>query len=203
MKSLAVAATAFGLALTAVCPTGPASAAPQRFALDSEASSLSYIVRTKVFLLLDEDVVGRSHPSEGELVVEEARAAGWLVLPAASFRSGVSSRDKHIAEILDAKRFPTIRFDLDSLGGFDPGMASGQTTVTGRLRVRDRTVPIKFLATYRQADGRLDMEGDVAITFSVFGIDPPILGFIAKRSPDALVLRARLRGRAVESRVSR
>lgn len=199
MKLVAVLA-ALGLANAAA---GPAAAAPQRFLLDTGSSELSYDVRTKVFLLLDEDVVGLARPSEGELVVEEAKAAGWLVLPAASFRSGVGSRDKHIAEILDARRFPRIRFDLDALTGFDPAAASGQATVTGRLQVRDRTVPLKFPVTYRAGEGRIVLEGSAAVTFSAFGIAPPILGIIAKRAPDALVLRARLAGSAAETRAAR
>jgi polyisoprenoid-binding protein YceI len=185
-----------------LAPTA-AQASARRYLVDPEASLLGYHVRTKVFLLFDEDVSGQARPQDGELVVDGPRATGWVALRAGAFNSGIASRDRNVADILESPRFPLIRFDLDSLTGLGPGAPSGRGVAHGRLRVRDRSAPVTFPVDFSVTAGRFEMAGEFQSTFSAFGLAPPVLGMIAKRAPDALVLRARLLGREVVSRASR
>jgi polyisoprenoid-binding protein YceI len=188
----------------ALAPASAASAAPLRYAIEPDRSELGYRVQTKVFLLLDEGVAGQARPTDGLLVVGHDGVSGWVSLPAAQFRSGVASRDKNVSDILQSARFPTIRFELESLTGFAPDKAArGMATAAGRLRVRDRSVALRFPVEYRVEDGRLILTGDVQTTFSAFGLSPPVLGFIAKRSPDVLTLHAHLTGHEIQSTAAR
>lgn len=195
-SSSRLAAVLAGIALTWALP---AAAAPRRFAIDREASEVGYRVQTKVFLLLDEAVAGQARPSGGALILDGGSASGWLELPSADFRSGVASRDRNVAAILEASSHPTIRFDLDAAESLDPGVPGGRCTVSGRLRVRDRAVRLLFPATWRRAGDRVELAGEVQVAFSTFGLQAPVLGLIAKRAPDALLLHARIVGREVDT----
>ncbi|HEY9898148.1 MAG TPA: YceI family protein [Pantanalinema sp.] len=199
IQALGIACALFGL----FGPKGlPASAAPfeRRFAIE-EGSQVSYHVTAKIVGLIDDAIAGANRRVKGEIVlVAPNQATCWAQADASDFDSGLRVRDEHVAEILGVPRTPSIRFVLDRLEGFDAGREKGRVTATGTLSVRGRDHALRMPLDYQVSGDRVRIQGEAPLRFSDFGIEPPVVGLVFKRAPDALTIRVSLIAREVEAK---
>ncbi len=135
------------LALVAIAATSwPAAADPRRFAIQPEASELTFSATSR-FMNAD----GRFRQLTGEVIVDPndlATAKIALSIEAASIDTGIGLRDNHLrsADFFDVRRFPAITFE-----GLHVEGTGRYATVTGRLTLRGVTreiaVPIDVTLT--------------------------------------------------------
>src|SRR6185436_17856776 len=103
-------------------------------------------------------------------------ATGVLQVDAAGFRTGVDGRDRDLAQTIDARRFPQIRFTVEHV---EPsfGSLTDKTdvllTVKGVMLIRDVERPMTFLSRVRLRDDRLWVRGESILRMTDFGISPP------------------------------
>jgi len=175
-----------------VTMSGAAHAAPDRHFVVSDGSEVSYHVKAKIIGFLDELINGVNSQVRGEVVVTGGHPGGWAEADVSDFKSGIKSRDHHVAQILGFPRTPTVRFDLSQLLEFDPSQAAGKAVAVGTLTangtIRSLQVPLQY-----QLQGKvLRIEGETPLRFADFGIAPPVVGLGLKRAPEDLVIRLRL-----------
>jgi polyisoprenoid-binding protein YceI len=79
------------------------------------AGSLAGLVKTP----------GRFGELSGTLVVEEAQAAGALVIGSSSIDTGNRMRDRHLRsrDFFDVERYPQLRYEVHSVTSLDPRRA--------------------------------------------------------------------------------
>ncbi len=118
-----------------------------------------------------------------------------LVINAAKFDSGNSTRDRDVRGILNVGKYPDIRFELKSLLGLEDKPlqhSSGEYVATGNLTVHGVTKEVRVPVRLHYTDDILNVEGSTAARYTDFGIDPPrVAGFIG-RAPDQLRLHVKL-----------
>jgi polyisoprenoid-binding protein YceI len=111
-------------------------------------------------------VLGRFERFDGELHVDDAgRASGSLTIEAGSIRTGIGLRDAHLRSkgFFGAAKDPTLTFSLDGLRTDGDGHE-----VTGTLRVRDVSLPVRARAVLAQTGSearitaRFDLDHDAA-----------------------------------------
>ena len=127
--------------LSVIAAIAPASADPRRYAIQPEASELSFRATSR---LMNAD--GRFHRLNGEVAVDPADLATAKIavtIDAESLDTGIGLRDTHLrsADFFDVKAFPTITFESLRVE------ATGRrASVTGRLTLhgvtREITIPV-------------------------------------------------------------
>jgi polyisoprenoid-binding protein YceI len=117
--------------------------------------------------------------------------SGWAEAEVEGFRSGNHTRDEHVREILGAPASPRVRFQLQKLEGFAPA-GGGQAVAVGTLAANGHVHPVRVPIHYQVEHDTLRIEGDAPLRFQDFGIDPPVLGLVLKRAPDAFQMHVRL-----------
>jgi len=119
----------------------PAAADPRRFAVQPEASEVTFHATSRLM-----NANGRFHRVGGAVVVDPrdlATARISLAIETASIDTGIGMRDNHLRspDFLDAQRFPTITFE-----SLRVETMAGGAAVTGRLTLhgvtREITVPV-------------------------------------------------------------
>ena len=154
----------------------PAPAASRRWLPNPPRSFVSFDATHQMG-----DFTGRAEGVTGEFQVDPAdlRAGGITGVArvrVASLRTGNESRDRDMRKVLDADRFPEIRF---TIGAVDPSFnvvtAAADTllTVKGGLWLRGVERSVTFLARARLRDDRIWVRGESRIRLTDFGIEPP------------------------------
>jgi polyisoprenoid-binding protein YceI len=164
------AALAAALAVAILAAAAGARAEPRRFALQPEASDVSFTATSRLM-----NAEGRFHRLSGEVVVDPADMATARVslsIETASIDTGIGMRDSHLrsADFLDVQRFPAITFESTRVE------ATGRrATITGRLTIKGVThevavpVDVALSPTALVATGELVVNrGDYAITYNSF-----------------------------------
>jgi len=126
------------------------------------------------------DFGGRGEGVTGEFQADvtdlRAGITGVARLRITALRTGDESRDRDMRKLLDAERFPEIRF---TIGGVDPSFnsvtAAADTllTVKGGLALRGVERPVTFLARVRLREDRIWVRGESRVRLTEFGIQPP------------------------------
>lgn len=133
----------------------------------------------------------------GELRTDQqGGAAGTLELRAASIQTGIDARDARLRsdEFLGADAHPVIDFELESVGPevrHEMRLSDEERmTVTGRLRIRGRSIPLSFPATVIAHGDHLHIECKVRIDHHAAGLGWSRPGLIGKtvRAEVALTL---------------
>ena len=143
----------------------PASAEPRRFAIQTEASDVSFHATSR---LMNAD--GRFHRVTGQVTVDPqnlATARISLSIEAASIDTGIGLRDNHLrsADFFDVQRFPTITFESVRVE------ATGRhTTVTGRLTMRGVTHEIAVPVDVTLTDVAMVATGEFILNRGEYGI---------------------------------
>lgn len=128
----------------------------------------------------DVTVVGRTTEVSGEAGIDGTSLTNaTAVVEMGNVATDDGSRDRQFQGILKTTEFPTSTFTLTSAvdiaaiaGGAATAEASGELTIAGVTRAV--TVSLKA----QTADGGVEVQGSIPVTFSDFGIDAPDLGFV-------------------------
>jgi polyisoprenoid-binding protein YceI len=146
-----------------------------RWQLDIERSEVGFRSR-KLWGLVP--VKGHFEDYEGQLELT-AQPAIELTIDAASVRTGLRKRDRHLRspDFLDAENHPRVRFVSDSVELHDDALR-----VRGRLSARDRSIPLELEAQVRWIDGELEIEAATPAPHRELGMTWSPLGMISPRS---------------------
>ena len=154
--------------------------------VDHDSSEVNFRARALFGLL---PVNGFFDRFSGDLTVDEAgRAHGALVVQTASLHSGIDRRDLDLKSerFLASSQYPQMTFTLESIasGGDD------HLTLTGRLAIRDQSIPLSFPVYAIQHGDHLHIEGRVQIDHHAAGFDWAKPGMVGKvvRADVALTL---------------
>ena len=90
-----------------------------------------------------------------------------------SFNSGLSNRDSHMIEVLDALTYPNIIFNSTSIV-----YNQNDLLVNGQLQFHGVTKPISFNAKQSDKEGNLFFEGIFPILLEDFKVQRPSLLFV-------------------------
>lgn len=96
-----------------------------------------------------------------------------VVVTTKSIKSGKSIMDDKTYDALQAEKFPVIGFSADKLS-----KSEGKISGKGILNLVGKDQSVQFTANTKPAsDGALQVTGQVSITMSDFGIEPPTAMF--------------------------
>jgi polyisoprenoid-binding protein YceI len=132
-----------------------------RWLVDPEASHARFVARAFAGLV---KTPGRFRSLSGDLTVDEAHAAGALVIDSSSIDTGNRMRDRHLRSraFFDAKRHPELRYDVRSMSG---------TRVEGELIVADTRTPLPLDVTLHvPADGVVELACQIEVDRVALGI---------------------------------
>lgn len=167
------------LALLLLAP--PASAAPARWTLVEGKGDVRVTARHRMgdFIGIAERLFGEFEGDPGDL---RQGVSGTVRVPVVALRTGIDGRDRDMRRMLDAERFPEIRYTISTV---EPSFASVSErsdvllTIRGVLGIRDVERSVTFLGRLRLRDGRLWARGETTIKMTDFGITPPRRFFLA------------------------
>jgi len=142
----------------------PASAAPTILSVDPGKSTLTYAIVHKLH-----KVDGSSKQVEGKAALTgEGKVQVMVRAPASSFQSGDSSRDEHMAEVLEASKYSHVTFK--GVGQLTPPATfpattevqlQGQLDFHGRKRAESVLVKVEWAsATEARATGSFNVSLD-------------------------------------------
>ncbi|MCR9125140.1 MAG: YceI family protein [Rhodobacteraceae bacterium] len=152
------------MALALALWAGVAVATPQRYALLPETSVVGFS-----FTLNGIATEGQMPVARADIVIDPndlGAATADVRLSVAGARTGLIFATEALkgASVLDAARFPEIRFRSDSVRLSPGGRLSDGATITGQLQVRDVTRTVTLIAdVYRAAGTRPDDLGRLSI----------------------------------------
>ncbi|MDX6615467.1 MAG: hypothetical protein QOD60_558 [Solirubrobacterales bacterium] len=121
----------------------PRPALNGRWSVDPRDSYVRFVAATLVGLVT---VPGRFRSMSGSLVVDDARAAGALLIECASIDTGNRLRDRHLRsrDFFDAERHPHLHYEAHSISG----RGLGKQHVDGELIVAETRVPMPLEVTF-------------------------------------------------------
>jgi polyisoprenoid-binding protein YceI len=124
-----------------------------RWLVDPQASHVRFVAGALAGLV---NTPGRFRALSGNLVVDDAQAAGALVIDSASIDTGNRIRDRHLRsrDFLDVKRHPQLRYEAHSISSQDPDRAR----IDGELIVADTRSPLPLEVTlHAPTDGVVEL----------------------------------------------
>ena len=140
----------------------------------SGKSSVSFDVRHRFG-----DFSGRSEDIRVQITADPADlrqpVTATITVPAASFKTGSTGRDRDVRDALDARQHGELRFVLESADASFPSVSDkGDVllTIKGTLTVRGVERPLTFLGRVRQREERLWVRGEATIKLTEFGVPP-------------------------------
>ncbi len=145
----------------------------------TEQSTLAYTGRHAVH-----DWTGTSRVVTGTVTVDLADPAQSTVVvtvPVESFDSGNGRRDRKMRDLVEADRFPEVRFTSDSVtveawrataDGYQ-----GTWRIRGTLAFHGQTHPVEIPATVRITDGQLEAVCAFRVSLDQFEVHRPRLLF--------------------------
>jgi polyisoprenoid-binding protein YceI len=103
----------------------------------------------------------------GGTVAPDGNVSGVITVAATSVDTKNPTRDKHLrsADFFDVANHPDFIFTVEGVPPTGDGVR-----VTGRLTVRDRTLPVSFDAKATVADGEVTLDGDIPINRADYGL---------------------------------
>jgi polyisoprenoid-binding protein YceI len=160
-------------------------AAPKRWTLDPENTSVDFTVKTFWGLTT---VRGRFDRFEGFYESGPDGTTIELTIDADSLDTANKKRDKHLRsnDFFDVAEHPLVRFTstrVDEVGG-------GSLHVDGHLEAAGNVAELEFPATVRQVGDGQEVEATMALDQSQFGMSSGQFGMI--RQPATLHVQARL-----------
>jgi polyisoprenoid-binding protein YceI len=168
----------------------PAHAAARAYVVDAPRSRIAVEGRSTLH-----GFTARSIALSGALDYDRGQDAlagpATIRLPVRSLETGIGARDRAMWRMFDAERYPEIVVTITAIRrGDGPPDARGRLPyhLSGHAQVRDVTQPIDADAWASVAEDAIEVEGELALTTTQFGLRPPVaLGVVRVRPP----LRAR------------
>ena len=124
-----------------------------RWQVDPQASHARFVAGTLAGLL---KTSGRFRSLSGSLVVDQAYAAGALVVDSSSIDTGNRIRDRHLRsrDFFDVARHPQLRYHVHSISSHDRDTAR----IEGQLMVANTCLRLPLDVTLRDpADGLVEL----------------------------------------------
>ena len=145
---------------------GQPNSTDERWSIDKTSSEIIY--SGKHFL---HAWSGKNKKINGLLFIDQAsneinKIA--VLLHVKDFDSGNSNRDSHSLEVLNAMKFPEIRF-------YSENIISDNESITfkGNLEFHGKTISKDILTVVNRKDNKIQLEGDFKISLNEFGIKAP------------------------------
>ncbi len=145
---------------------GQPNSTDERWSIDKNSSEIIY--SGKHFL---HAWSGKNKKINGLLFVDQASNEVnkiAVLLYVNDFDSGNSNRDSHSLEVLNALKFPEIRF-------YSENIISDNDSITfkGNLEFHGKTVSKDILTVVNRKDNKIQLEGNFKISLNEFGIKAP------------------------------
>ena len=137
-----------------------------RWLVDPQASHARFVAGTLGGLV---KAAGRFRALSGDLIVDQAHAAGALVIDSSSIDTGNRLRDRHLRsrDFFDVKRHPQLRYEAHSISSPDPGGAR----IHGELIVADTRTPLPLDVTLHvPTDGVVELACHAEVDRVALGI---------------------------------
>lgn len=96
-----------------------------------------------------------------------------VVTKISNFNSGLSSRDSHMIEVLEALTYPTINFISQEINYTEKGIQ-----VKGKLQFHGVTKEISFLAQLQEQNQQLIFTGEFPVLLEDYKVERPSLLFV-------------------------
>ena len=90
-----------------------------------------------------------------------------------SFNSGLSSRDSHMIEVLDALAIPNITFSSTSIK-----YNGAEILTTGKLQFHGVTKEVQFIVRVKKENNLWLYEGEFPVLLETFNVERPSLLFV-------------------------
>jgi polyisoprenoid-binding protein YceI len=182
------------LPLLAMVAAATVAAEPRTFVLDPEKSRVHvHVGKSGLFKFAGHEHDVEAPMATGEVVADPAdltRSSVSLEFETARLRvTGRGEPPEDVPKVqeamrgervLDAARFPTVRFRSERVQGRGTGPGVYELTVTGHLQVRDRSVTVTFPVSVDTRNERLLVTGRGRIKQSDFGITPVSVAGVVK-----------------------
>ena len=137
-----------------------------RWQVDPQASHARFIAGTLAGLV---KTPGRFRSLSGNLVADQAYAAGVLVIDSSSIDTGNRIRDRHLRSrgFFYVERHPQVRYEAHSISSQDPGRAR----IDGELIVADTRTPLPLDVTlHTPTDGLVELACHTEVDRVALGI---------------------------------
>ncbi len=145
---------------------GQSNSTDETWAINNNSSEILYL--GKHFL---HDWSGKNNNIKGLLLINQAsneinKIA--VLLYVKDFDSGNSNRDSHSLEVLNALKFPEIRF-------YSENIISDNESITfkGNLEFHGKTISKDIIALVNSKNNKIQLEGNFKISLNEFGIKAP------------------------------
>jgi polyisoprenoid-binding protein YceI len=137
-----------------------------RWEVDPQASHARFVAGTLAGLV---KTPGQFRSLSGNLIVEEAQAAGSVVIDSSSIDTGNRIRDRHLRsrDFFDVKRHPQLRYNAHSISSQD----SGRARIEGELIVADTCTQLPLDVTlHAPSDGLIELACHIEVNRVALGI---------------------------------
>ena len=137
-----------------------------RWLVDPHASHVRFVASTLAGLV---KTPGWFHSVSGDLVVDQAYAAGALLIDSSSIDTGNGMRDRHLRsrDFFDVKRHPQLRYEAHSISTRDAGRAR----IDGELTVADTCTQLPLDVTlHAPTDGVVELACHTEVDRVALGI---------------------------------
>lgn len=114
---------------------------------------------------------GITHAAHGEMrgaALPSVR--GFVEAASASLSTDNSLRDHDMRNTLEVEKYPTIRFDLDSVAVISEGADSSRVELLGRMSIHGVTKHIRIPAVVRRQAGQVRVTGSFDVQLPDYGI---------------------------------
>ena len=118
-----------------------------------------------------------------------AGVRGWVEAPSKSLSSQNGKRDRDTWASLEVDRFPTLRFQLDSVV---PGEARGDSIsvlLLGQLSLHGQARPVRFEGYLWQPDNQIHVRGRARLNVKDYGVEGLTKAFGMLRMNEQIVVR--------------
>ena len=145
---------------------GQPNSSDERWSIDKNSSEIIY--SGKHFL---HAWSGKNNKINGLLFIDQASNEVnkiAVLLYVNDFDSGNSNRDSHSLEVLNALKFPEIRF-------YSENIISNNESITfkGNLEFHGKTISKDIIAVVNSKNNKIQLEGNFKISLNEFGIKAP------------------------------
>jgi len=127
----------------------------------------------------------------GQLVGAASLAAvrGWVEAPSKSLSSQNGKRDRDTWASLEVERFPTLRFELDSVAPGEIHRDSTAVVLLGRLSLHGENRPVRFAGYLWQRDNHVRFRGRASLNVKDYGVGGLSKAFGMLRMNEQIVVR--------------
>ena len=154
---------------------GPA----RNWLVDRQRSKISFMCKSMWGLL---PVRGQFTVFDGEgQITETGTASGSISIDAASLKTGIGKRDRHLAsdDFFAAQSHPAIIVTVESAAPAGPDAVELKATLSVRGTVRELVLPARVAAL---ADGAVRVVTETTLDRHAFGVNGNMLGMIADKA---------------------